>query len=521
MPADARARLGSCVACLRSRDGRRIAAIALFVFLLAFKPSEPHLTRYLQDEKGFSSHVVNDEIYPVWTYAYLPLLFVSAPLAEFWGYKRVIILGTGLRLGTRILLLVGTGKVAMQVMEALYAGGSVAEIVLSAYVFRVVSSQRYEEGVAASQSAYFISHVLSGVVGDVMTEAIGWSLVSTFWVALASVAAAALVAIVCFPSDEACDQAEPSPAPAAADLEMKASVKPAAGEGSEHAPGGPADGPAHQAAQVARPAAGPAGVLSVDSGPAVAPQWRVSLRVVASSLADGRYMPLALLWAVGNCAWLFIYGWETSLYTIWQPNGSDWNGSVLGLGLVLAAAASALVTLAPVKRLVVARPFAVAFAAASIALAAAFGTAASPWPGGLLWLLAYMFGWQFCNAAFLVATARQVDAASARVEQASSPGVADGPAGGALAPGAPERSPYSTLLLLLNGVSLLLQTVLQAWWLSGWGIGVLQLCFYSALALAAGTGLSFLVRLACLSSGRAEPNLAPESVPLCAEAGDP
>lgn len=493
------------------------------------QPSEPHLTRYLVDNKAFSSHVVNDEIYPVWTYAYLPLLFISAPLAEFWGYKRVILLGTALRLGTRVLLLVGSGKVAMQLMEALYAGGSVAEIVLSAYVFRVVSSQRYEEGVAASQSAYFISHVLSGVVGDVMTEAIGWSLESTFWVALAAVAAAALVALVCFPSDYECTQEEPTSASRTQGLEMKTAAKATAAEGEDAGPGREASpglrsasGAAPAAKAAAPPSPASAAGASLGAAPSATPQWRLSLRVVLLCLADARYLPLVLLWAAGNCAWLFIYGWETSLYAIWQPDGSDWNGSVLGLGLVLAAAASALVTLAPIKRLVIARPFTVALVVAVLALAAALGTAASPWPAGLLSLLAYMFGWQFCNAAFLVATARQVDAVSARIEEAANAEeTAEEAATGAVRDVAPERSPYSTLLLLLNGASLLLQTVLQAWWLTGWGIGVLQLCFYSALALAGGIVVSSLARAACMGTVRAERELVPESVPLCAGGSDP
>lgn len=443
------------------------------------QPSEPHLTRYFIDDKGFASDVVNDQIYPVWTYTYLPLLFVSAPLAEFIGYRHVIIIGTLCRVGTRILLLVGTGTVTMQIMEGLYAGGSVAEIVLSAYVFRVVSPSAYEAGIGATQAAYFASHVLSGVLGDVMTQAMGGRLVATFWVSLATVTAAAILAVACLPG-------------------------------------------ASQSRQAAE-ALSLAGPL-----PSFASRVSSNLGEVWACLQDARFASLCLLWACGNCAWLFIYGWETSIYDVWVPSGgSDWNGSILGAGLVLAGAAAALIALRPVQRLVLRKPLVLAACSAAVASGAAVLTAHVPWPGALACLFIYMLFWQLTNAVFLAACAHRVDAVSAAFK--GEPRAETGPAGGrallqsgdewGLAEDTPPLagiahaaeagglgghrgaveeaaarpdSPYSLLLLLLNGASLALQTALQAWWLSVLNIGIVQLFLWSALTAVFGLVLALL-----------------------------
>jgi hypothetical protein len=441
------------------------------------------LTRYFLDDKDFASDVVNDQIYPVWTYTYLPLLFVSAPLAELIGYRQVIIIGTMCRVGTRVLLLVGTGTAAMQVMEALYAGGSVAEIVLSAYVFRVVSPSAYEAGIGATQAAYFASHVLSGVLGDLMTQAMDGQLEPTFWVSLATVSAAAILAVACLPRSHSHVPQESPPS----SLET--------------------------------------------AKPSFVSRVSTSLHEVLLCVADARFASLCVLWCCGNCAWLFIYGWETSIYDIWVPGGkSDWNGTVLGTGLVLAGAAAALIALRPVQSMVLRRPLALAACSGTLAALSAVLTAWVPWPGALACLFAYMFCWQLTNAVFLASCAHRVDAVVAADSIASDCGEDEflGRAAGSddsdalfdpidtatplvgllpreTAPAAvavsdaeaPARakpdSPYSLLLLLLNGASLALQTALQAWWLSALQIGVPQLFAWSSYTAIAGLVLAGVV----------------------------
>lgn len=118
----------------------RVAAVfAAFGLISHFVPSEPFLTPYLIDVKGFTEDEVrpclrrqasdttlarmlirverrqctpvlqvNNQIYPVWTYSYLGFLSVVGPLTEAIGYKRAILLNALAVLATRTILIYGT-----------------------------------------------------------------------------------------------------------------------------------------------------------------------------------------------------------------------------------------------------------------------------------------------------------------------------------------------------------------------------------------------------------------------------
>mmetsp|Transcript_14078 Transcript_14078/g.12047 ORF Transcript_14078/g.12047 Transcript_14078/m.12047 type:complete len:102 (-) Transcript_14078:456-761(-) len=64
-----------------------------YIFLLEFKVPEPHLPVYLNQVKGFTMDQINNEIFPVWTYSALVIIFASGFIAEFLGYRAVLILG--------------------------------------------------------------------------------------------------------------------------------------------------------------------------------------------------------------------------------------------------------------------------------------------------------------------------------------------------------------------------------------------------------------------------------------------
>eukprot|EP00971_Amphidinium_carterae_P210350 4173500-Amphidinium_carterae.1 len=82
------------------------------IALLSFKPSEPHLTKYLTDVKGLSLDDVNNTVYPVGTYATMVMLVIlvvskaiGTQLASHCVLtdKFLIVLGCGGRLATRFL----------------------------------------------------------------------------------------------------------------------------------------------------------------------------------------------------------------------------------------------------------------------------------------------------------------------------------------------------------------------------------------------------------------------------------
>ena len=102
------------------------------------QPSEPHLTRYLREVKHFDDNTINNEIYVVWTYAYLPFLLLCAPIASVIGDVNTVAIGALCRVFTRFILIFGTQKWHMVVMEIFYSGGSAAETVFFAYVYTVL-----------------------------------------------------------------------------------------------------------------------------------------------------------------------------------------------------------------------------------------------------------------------------------------------------------------------------------------------------------------------------------------------
>ncbi|EER09538.1 conserved hypothetical protein [Perkinsus marinus ATCC 50983] len=158
-----------------------------FTFFLAFKPSEPHLTTYLRETKGFTDDQINSQIYPWSTYACIPFLLIGGLLSEFIGYKFMLILGAMGRLTTRILLLFGTTVFEMQIMQCTYAFGTAAEKIFYGYLFHIVPSEKYQKLTSINLAAYVLSHMLSGIIGDVMLNAGHMSYTSLQWFSAVSV----------------------------------------------------------------------------------------------------------------------------------------------------------------------------------------------------------------------------------------------------------------------------------------------------------------------------------------------
>lgn len=118
--------------------------------------------------KHFTEDQVNDEIYPVSTYAYLPFLFILGGFAEFVSYRGAILLGMSGRLATRMLLLYGVSVSDMQLMQASYALGTAAEDIFSTYIYYVLPTELYERGTSYLKAVALISHMFAGILADLL-----------------------------------------------------------------------------------------------------------------------------------------------------------------------------------------------------------------------------------------------------------------------------------------------------------------------------------------------------------------
>jgi len=200
-----------------------VVLLCLASLLLHAKPSEPHLVPYLLLVKGFSAEDVTSRIFPVYTYADLAATLALVPLSQALGCKRVIVGGALCRLGTRALLLWGTGLPAMQGMQVLYGMGVASEALFTPYVLALqvpaalaltpgLTSPARRQGPAGYQSAASaiaaaaLVGYMAAAEGGQLALAAGASLTALFYASALTVVRISL-ADTCRALTPACAQA--------------------------------------------------------------------------------------------------------------------------------------------------------------------------------------------------------------------------------------------------------------------------------------------------------------------------
>ncbi|KAG7251441.1 hypothetical protein CRUP_008676 [Coryphaenoides rupestris] len=91
--------------------------------------------------------VVN-EIYPVWTYSYLALLFPVFLATDYLRYKPVLLLQAGGLVATYATLAWARGAAAMQLMEFFFGLATATEVAYYAYIYSVVPAACYQRCLA-------------------------------------------------------------------------------------------------------------------------------------------------------------------------------------------------------------------------------------------------------------------------------------------------------------------------------------------------------------------------------------
>eukprot|EP00929_Paragymnodinium_shiwhaense_P095930 TRINITY_DN5725_c0_g2_i1.p1 TRINITY_DN5725_c0_g2~~TRINITY_DN5725_c0_g2_i1.p1 ORF type:complete len:496 (-),score=88.74 TRINITY_DN5725_c0_g2_i1:55-1542(-) len=337
----------------------------LFSFCLHFKPSEPYLTKYLVRVKGFSHDDVNNKVYPVYTYTSTILVifvacikvysFLSGWCPRVLSDKALILIGCAGRLATRYLLLFAETLFAMQIMQATYSMGVVAEVVFYAYVLKLAPPSPYQQQesqklASLAQAASLISHTSAGLMGDWLLPRVG--LRGLMWISAIAVTSASCVALF-FRTVKADDH------------------------------------------PVRIPNAG--AVLSV-------------------ALSARLYWSSALWWIISYSVYIIVYGYEASLYDEYldkDDSVGDCNGTIFAVGLLAGACTAALLSSRRVSSVFSSSLALVAcFVLLGFVLglcAAVMGCAAKS-----LWAVAASFSgffmaWGFANALFLGETRRVAD----------------------------------------------------------------------------------------------------------------
>jgi hypothetical protein len=148
-------------------------ATALYEFFLHFKPSEPFLVDYLIDDRGYTEDEVDNQIFPVATYATLAALLLITPLSErVFRYKWAIVLGSLARLVTRgLLLFARPGDVpAMQAMQVFYGIGVACETVLYGYIYTKATASEFSFMSSLTHASMLVSHLSSALLGQLLVS---------------------------------------------------------------------------------------------------------------------------------------------------------------------------------------------------------------------------------------------------------------------------------------------------------------------------------------------------------------
>ncbi|KFP48564.1 Thiamine transporter 2, partial [Cathartes aura] len=113
---------------------------------------------------------VANQIFPVWTYSYLALLFPVFLITDYVRYKPVLLLQGISFIITWLLLLFAHGLVAMQVVEFFYGMVTATEVAYYAYIYSVVSTDHYQRVTSYCRSITLVAATVAAVLGQLLVS---------------------------------------------------------------------------------------------------------------------------------------------------------------------------------------------------------------------------------------------------------------------------------------------------------------------------------------------------------------
>ncbi|NWH28990.1 S19A3 protein, partial [Grus americana] len=113
---------------------------------------------------------VTNQIFPVWTYSYLALLFPVFLITDYVRYKPVLLLQGVSFIVTWLLLLFAHGLVAMQVVEFFYGMVTATEVAYYAYIYSVVSTDHYQRVTSYCRSITLVAATVAAVLGQLLVS---------------------------------------------------------------------------------------------------------------------------------------------------------------------------------------------------------------------------------------------------------------------------------------------------------------------------------------------------------------
>lgn len=143
--------------------------ICCYGFFKEMKPSEPFLTPYLNSTyKHLALEELSSEVYPIWTYSYLVVLFIVFLITDALRYKPLIITEGLAYLTTRILLIWGNGILAMQFMQMAYGIATGTEVAYYSYIYALVPTEHFQMVTGYLRGAVLLGRFMAGFLGQLL-----------------------------------------------------------------------------------------------------------------------------------------------------------------------------------------------------------------------------------------------------------------------------------------------------------------------------------------------------------------
>lgn len=114
-----------------------------------------------------NSQVLN-EIYPIWTYSYLVLLFPIFLATDYLCYKPVLILQATSLVVTYVMLLKAQGMLAMQLLEFFFGLATATEVAYYSYIYSVVEPVHYQRVTGYCRSITLFGSAAGSLTGQLL-----------------------------------------------------------------------------------------------------------------------------------------------------------------------------------------------------------------------------------------------------------------------------------------------------------------------------------------------------------------
>ncbi|XP_020373895.1 thiamine transporter 2-like [Rhincodon typus] len=145
--------------------------LCAFGFFSMMRPSEPFLTPYLVGPaKNLTAEQVTNEMFPVWTYSYLVILFPVFVVTDYLRYKPIIVVQGLSYVITWLMLLFAQGILAMQFLEFFFGTASATEVAYYSYIYSVVSAEHYQKVTSYCRSVTLVAYTLGSILGQVLVS---------------------------------------------------------------------------------------------------------------------------------------------------------------------------------------------------------------------------------------------------------------------------------------------------------------------------------------------------------------